>query len=251
MEYIFGGEKYMKFFRKGKVRGVLLPLILLVFVSVHVYSGGKQETDEQKDAKTEKEKLVRLDAGFRQEESLENLIPNNSWQYVNMGTIFWQLVYDKLWNLGPAPDYKAIPALATSWETEDNKTWTYHLREGVKFHDGVEFTAEDVKFTLEYFVYSDPSWQYNETMPTDIKLLINILFSLRWKILMLGLVENILLVSGHPLYRNIFLNLIKTILDPLPTMKLLVPDRLNLRSSVRGSIYCWKRIKSGGEAAPM
>jgi ABC-type transport system substrate-binding protein len=41
-----------------------------------------------------------------------------------------------------------VPALATSWEVaDDDKTWTVNLRQGVKWHDGVEFTAEDVKFT--------------------------------------------------------------------------------------------------------
>jgi ABC-type transport system substrate-binding protein len=42
-----------------------------------------------------------------------------------------------------------VPALATNWEVaDDDKTWTVNLRQGVKWHDGVEFTAEDVKFTF-------------------------------------------------------------------------------------------------------
>ena len=45
---------------------------------------------------------------------------------------------------------KMLPALAESWEVDsDQKTWTVNLRQGVKWHDGVEFTAEDVKFSYE------------------------------------------------------------------------------------------------------
>ncbi|NLM44881.1 MAG: hypothetical protein GX201_12870 [Clostridiales bacterium] len=40
--------------------------------------------------------------------------------------------------------------LAESWEvSEDNKTWTFQLKQGVKFHDGTEMTAEHVKGTYE------------------------------------------------------------------------------------------------------
>lgn len=42
-----------------------------------------------------------------------------------------------------------FPALATEWETLDDLTWRFTLREGVTFHNGVPFTAEAVKFSLE------------------------------------------------------------------------------------------------------
>ena len=42
------------------------------------------------------------------------------------------------------------PALAASWDvTEDGKVWTFNLHEGVKFHDGTDMDAEDVKFSLD------------------------------------------------------------------------------------------------------
>lgn len=41
------------------------------------------------------------------------------------------------------------PALAESYEHPDLLTWKFNLREGVKFHNGNPFTAEDVKFTFE------------------------------------------------------------------------------------------------------
>ena len=45
---------------------------------------------------------------------------------------------------------KIIPALATSWEpTEDPNVWEFKLREGVKFHGGQDFTADDVVFSLK------------------------------------------------------------------------------------------------------
>lgn len=45
-----------------------------------------------------------------------------------------------------------ISSLAKSWEATDdeNLVWVFHLQEDVKWHDGEPFTAEDVKFTLEY-----------------------------------------------------------------------------------------------------
>lgn len=41
------------------------------------------------------------------------------------------------------------PMLATSWDVVDDKTWVFHLRKGVKFHNGEEFNAQAVKCNLE------------------------------------------------------------------------------------------------------
>lgn len=62
------------------------------------------------------------------------------------------LLFDKLFDAKgePADSEKLEPNLALSAKQIDAKTIEYKLREGVKFHDGTEFTAEDVKATFEY-----------------------------------------------------------------------------------------------------
>ena len=50
---------------------------------------------------------------------------------------------DKMANIDPAL------CLASSWKNLDDTTWEVKLRKGVKFHDGSEFTAEDVAFSID------------------------------------------------------------------------------------------------------
>ncbi|MGH8724651.1 MAG: ABC transporter substrate-binding protein, partial [Burkholderiales bacterium] len=41
-------------------------------------------------------------------------------------------------------DYKVEPGLAVSWKQLSDTHWRFNLRKGVKFHDGADFTADDV-----------------------------------------------------------------------------------------------------------
>jgi ABC-type transport system substrate-binding protein len=60
-------------------------------------------------------------------------------------------MFDNLVRRDPRDSGKTIiPDLAHSWQiSKDNKTYTFHLREGVQFHDGAEMTSEDVKATFD------------------------------------------------------------------------------------------------------
>jgi peptide/nickel transport system substrate-binding protein len=67
---------------------------------------------------------------------------NNYWTLIP--NIFNGLVeYDE--------QFRIIPSLALSWNNADSLTWRFSLRQGVKFHNGNNFTAEDVRYSIDTF----------------------------------------------------------------------------------------------------
>jgi peptide/nickel transport system substrate-binding protein len=74
--------------------------------------------------------------------SLDPYSLNETTAYAHLGQVYEGLITrDK--------DLKIIPALAESWETLEPTRWRFHLRQGVKFHNGDPFTADDVVFSAD------------------------------------------------------------------------------------------------------
>lgn len=69
------------------------------------------------------------------------------------GVMMTRHLFDMLVYRNPET-FKYEPLLATSWTRIDDLTWEFKLREGVTFHDGSAFDAEDVVWTLT--TYADP-----------------------------------------------------------------------------------------------
>ena len=57
-------------------------------------------------------------------------------------------IFDTLVTLDPKTN-EIVPQIADSWEQIDEQTYVFKIHEGIKFHDGSDLTAEDVKFSLD------------------------------------------------------------------------------------------------------
>jgi peptide/nickel transport system substrate-binding protein len=114
------------------MKRILLMTMIFLCAAGLLFAGGEQEKES---------KMI-----IRVAEQVPNLITPGSWD----GQAFSlnASIYDYLIELD-AETGELVPSLATEWSSPDGKVWTIKLREGVTFHDGSPFTAEDVKFTLE------------------------------------------------------------------------------------------------------
>jgi peptide/nickel transport system substrate-binding protein len=83
-------------------------------------------------------------------------MPNNGFEGMRfLGfPIFQGLIGFDLTTTGPV---KLVPHLAEKWEqaADDKKVWIFHLRKGVKFHDGTDFNADAVVWNLDRYFNKD------------------------------------------------------------------------------------------------
>ena len=83
----------------------------------------------------------------------------------------YQMMYDYLTDAAPK-DMSVVPSLASSWDTSaDGKTWTFHLRQGVKWSDGQPLTSDDVVYSYERVLAPDSTenGQYGSSFPEGTK----------------------------------------------------------------------------------
>lgn len=78
-------------------------------------------------------------------------------------------VYEGLFGYARDSAQELVPVLATAYEvSDDGLTYTFHLREGVRFHSGNPFTCRDVEYTFERLLvvnpYDSPGWVMAETL---------------------------------------------------------------------------------------
>ncbi len=90
---------------------------------------------------------------------IESLIPplSNSWY----DTIINSVIFNGLAEVSADLSDLSIPALLTNWTPSENGfKWTWDCRSGVKWHDGADFTADDVVFSLWALMNVDTGSQF-------------------------------------------------------------------------------------------
>ncbi len=143
--------------RKKKL-GLLVLMLLLVLSTALAACGsdagdGKKEDGEKEGTKTEDGKNVQDTLVFGRGGDSTSLDPSR----VTEGESFKVTVnlYETLLNFGEQ-DTTITPGLATEWEaSEDGLTYTFKLREGVKFHDGTDFNADAVVKNFDRWANGD------------------------------------------------------------------------------------------------
>ncbi len=98
----------------------------------------------------------------------QTLDPSNAYDTTSNGVFLWN-IYETLIFFGGGRTDQYVPMLATEVPSvtnggisKDGKTYTFKIRQGVKFHDGNTMTPDDVKYSLMRFALIDadggPSW---------------------------------------------------------------------------------------------
>ena len=69
------------------------------------------------------------------------------WLYLGPNAAYSRYIFERL--IDRDENANIVARLAESWENVDDLTWKFNLRKGVKFHDGSDFTADDVIFSID------------------------------------------------------------------------------------------------------
>lgn len=134
----------------------LLVFSVVVFASAGLlFAGGQRESEQRREDVAEKsDQSNEIVVAVQQNPPVLEVIRVST----NPAMRIAPNIYDTLITFD-YDTFKLQPGLAESWEREDDRTLVFHLREGVKFHDGTEMTAEDVAFTF------GPERFFNEELP--------------------------------------------------------------------------------------
>nr|MBA3873908.1 ABC transporter substrate-binding protein [Anaerolineae bacterium] len=146
-------------------RSITLLLVIITILALSLTAAHAQD-----------EKVLVIGAA----EYLDSLDPARSYSPTGITTL--QVTYDTLVTFPADAVDKVVPRLAKSWEASaDGMTYTFHLRDDVKFSDGTPMTSDDVVFSFNRFknIKGNPSFfsattdSVTATDPTTVVIKLN------------------------------------------------------------------------------
>ncbi len=136
----------------------ILAFIVLLIITYVVFYDDESSTNAVQDQTSTEDTLIRdLRLGIADFDTLNPIVTNNK----NVKDIS-RLIFDSLVTI--TSNYSLEYGLATEIAKSDNLTYIIKLREGVTWHDGSEFTSQDVKFTVDTIKNSFGSSVYGENL---------------------------------------------------------------------------------------
>ncbi|HEX2280940.1 MAG TPA: ABC transporter substrate-binding protein, partial [Thermomicrobiales bacterium] len=100
-----------------------------------------------------------IDANVTDVQTIHPLLAEESASLAVVGRIYDQLVGGDIRTGGPAPN-----GLADYWEiAEDGRTYTFHLNQNAKWHDGTDVTADDVQFSFDSLANREVGSAYTQS----------------------------------------------------------------------------------------
>jgi len=134
----------------------LAVLLIVVFLALGLIVSGCGGGAEQGTVDDSQDDRYIFRSGYMRE--IESLNPMLIWSVAAYELMNLNYNYLMSWD----EDLNVTPELAKSWEvSEDGTLWTFYLEEGVTWHDGEPFSAEDVKFTFEYIRDNELGYFYD------------------------------------------------------------------------------------------
>ena len=130
------------FSKKNKKASVVAIAVCAMFIGI-TFSGCVQQQGEEKPEIKLPDTIVRYDIG-----DAKTLDPADAYDTASSEPIYQ--IYETLVTYKGNDTLTFYPSLATEWTvSNDSLTWTFKLRQNVKFSNGNDFTAEDVKYSFD------------------------------------------------------------------------------------------------------
>lgn len=124
---------------------IFILFVVGIIIFAYIKIKGDEEVKKQEEinsANKQEEQIKEITIGVAELDTINPILSNRQ----NIQNLS-RLIYDPLVNLNNS--YKPEAALATEWAKQDSTSYIIKLRENVKWSDGTDFNAEDVKYTID------------------------------------------------------------------------------------------------------